>query len=209
MFERFDESARRTLFFARYEASEFGSMAIETEHMLMGLIREARGIVAGVLTPDVRAAMQNDIRRRVQTREKIATSVEIPFSAETKRALQYASEEADGLKHSHIGNEHLLLGLMRESDTVAGSVLQAQGFTLPEVRASMMRLAGEPASPGETVRDEVPRATDEEVHQRIEHIKVLVEDLADEEQTSANRQFQIRQIVAALDDLARRLRTKN
>jgi ATP-dependent Clp protease ATP-binding subunit ClpC len=196
MFERFDESARRTLFFSRYEASEFGSMSIETEHMLMGLIREARGVVAAVLTPEIRAAMKNDIRRRVQSREKIATSVEIPFSDETKRALQYASDEADGLKHTHIGSEHLLLGLMREPDTVAGSVLHAQGFHLPQTRAEMLRLATEPPSPQDIERDLV--------HERIEHIKLLVESLGDEEQTTANRQFQIGQIVAALDELARR-----
>jgi ATP-dependent Clp protease ATP-binding subunit ClpC len=196
MFERFNESARRTLFFSRYEASEFGSMSIETEHMLMGIIREAKGVVADVLTPDRMASIRHEIRRRVKARDKIATSVEIPFSDETKRVLQYAAEEADRLQHAHIGSEHLLLGLMREDDTLAGSVLQAQGFSLPGAREAMVRLGNEPRSTAAAARDDV--------HDRIEHIKMLVQDLADGDQTPVNREFQIRMVLEALDELARR-----
>jgi ATP-dependent Clp protease ATP-binding subunit ClpC len=195
MFERFNESARRTLFFSRYEASEFGSLSIGTEHMLMGIIREARGVVADILTPDGMASIRHEIRRRVKARDKVATSVEIPFSEETKRALQYATEEADRLLHAYIGSEHLLLGLMREDTTLAGSVLRDRGFRLPTVREGIVSLL-EKAPVGATERDEI--------HERIEHIKLLVQDLGDEEQTSANREFQIRQIVSALEDLARR-----
>jgi ATP-dependent Clp protease ATP-binding subunit ClpC len=193
MFERFTESARRALFFARYEASEFGSMSIETEHMLMGLIREASGVVASLLTPEVTAAMKNDVRRRVAAREKVATSVEIPFSEETKRVLQYAADEADGLKHAYIGSEHLLLGLLREDGTIAGSILKDQGFRLPQVRADLMRLLSEPSAVEDVVRDDVK--------QRIEQIKMMVELLGDYGPGIADRQFHVRQISAALDDL--------
>ena len=108
MFERYTESARRSLFFARYEASQFGSASIETEHMLLGLLRE------GGLTPVLASVPVERIRRevesRVAVREKLPTSMEIPFSEGTKRALGFGAEEADRLLHAHIGSEHLLLG---------------------------------------------------------------------------------------------------
>ena len=60
-------------------------------------------------------------------REKVSTSVEIPFSAETKRVLQFAAEEADRLLHNYIGTEHLLLGILREERSVAASILMEKG----------------------------------------------------------------------------------
>ena len=101
MFERYTEEARRALFFARYEASQLGSISIETEHLLLGLIREGRGIISRIfarshLSP---ANISEDINARSVFKEKVATSVEISFSAETKRVLQCAAEESDRLMH--------------------------------------------------------------------------------------------------------------
>jgi len=48
MFERYDEAARRALFFARYEASQLGSISIEPEHILLGLLRENKSVVSGI-----------------------------------------------------------------------------------------------------------------------------------------------------------------
>jgi ATP-dependent Clp protease ATP-binding subunit ClpC len=113
MFERYTESARRTLFFARYETSMTGGTAIETEHLLLGLLREHKGISARLLSR-VPQGVEN-IRRKLEQRLKsnasarVATSVEIPFSEQSKQALQYATEEADRLRHTYIGTEHLLL----------------------------------------------------------------------------------------------------
>ena len=85
-----------------------------------------------------------DIRKeleRERTGKKISTSVEIPFSAETKRVLEYASEEADGLEHRHIGPEHLLLGLMREASSRAAIALARHGMELEGVRQQIRDLA--------------------------------------------------------------------
>ena len=60
-------------------------------------------------------------------REKIATSVDLPFSNESKRVLAYAAEEAERLGHKHIGTEHLLLGLLREEKCLAAQILQERG----------------------------------------------------------------------------------
>ena len=102
MFERYTERARRVLFFARYEASQLGSMSIETEHLLLGLIREGKGLTSRIFARS-HLSLENirkEIEGRTVFREKVSTSVEIPFSAETKRVLQFAAEEADRLLHN-------------------------------------------------------------------------------------------------------------
>src|SRR5215510_13662813 len=99
MFERYTERARRVLFFARYESSQAGSISIEPEHLLLGLLREHRG-VAWAFLQSLPVGLHVQIAERITGGEKIPTSVEIPFSAACKRALQTASEEADRLKHA-------------------------------------------------------------------------------------------------------------
>ena len=140
MFERYTESARRALFFARYEASQFGSISIETEHLLLGLVRQ--GAVVKALLPVPLERLRREVEGRVVFKEKVSTSVEMPFSAETKRVLQFAAEEADALRHAHIGSEHLLLGLLREDHSGAASVLVAQGIRLGDVRREVEKLRG-------------------------------------------------------------------
>ena len=141
MFERFTEQARRTLFFARYEASQFGSLSIETEHLLLGLVRADNRFVRDTLL-NLQIDPQ-EVRRQIETRsvsrEKVSTSVEMPFSGEIKRILQYATEEAERLLHKHIGPEHLLLGILREEQSVAGAILVARGMRLGSVREQIAK----------------------------------------------------------------------
>src|SRR5437867_530710 len=145
MFERYTERARRVLFFARYEASQLGSISIETEHLLLGLIREGKGLTSRIFARS-HLSLEN-IRKgtegRTVFREKVATSVEIPFSAETKRVLQFAAEEADRLLHNYIGTEHLLLGILREERSVAASILMEKGMRLNTVREDIVQLLNE------------------------------------------------------------------
>ena len=115
MFERYTEKARRVIFFARYEASQFGSPCIETEHLLLGLLREDKALANRFLRS---SASVESIRKQIEAhttlREKVSTSVDLPLSHECKRVLAYGAEEAERLNHKHIGTEHLLLGLLRE-----------------------------------------------------------------------------------------------
>ncbi len=145
MFERYTERARRVLFFARYEASQLGSISIETEHLLLGLIREGKGLTSRIFQRSHLSleSIRKDIEGRTVFREKVSTSVEIPFSAETKRVLQYAAEEAERLLHNYIGTEHLLLGLLREERSVAASILIDKGMRLHGVREDIMLLLNE------------------------------------------------------------------
>ena len=145
MFERYTERARRVLFFARYEASQLGSISIETEHLLLGLIREGKGLTSRIFARSHLSleSIRKDIEGRTVFREKVSTSVEIPFSAETKRVLQYAAEEADRLLHNYIGTEHLLLGILREERSVAATILMEKGMRLHQVREDIVQLLNE------------------------------------------------------------------
>ena len=145
MFERYTERARRVLFFARYEASQLGSISIETEHLLLGLIREGKGLTSRLFARSHLSleSIRKEIEGRTVFREKVSTSVEIPFSTETKRVLQHAAEEADRLLHNYIGTEHLLLGILREERSVAASILFEKGMRLTGVREDIVQLLNE------------------------------------------------------------------
>jgi ATP-dependent Clp protease ATP-binding subunit ClpC len=140
MFERYTEKARRVIFFARYEASQFGSRFIETEHLLLGLLREDKALTNWFLRS--RASVES-IRKQVEShtivREKISTSVDLPLSDESKRVLAYAAEEADRLSNKHIGTEHLLLGLLGEEKCFATQILTQRGLRLSLVREELAR----------------------------------------------------------------------
>jgi len=113
MFERYTEKARRAIFFARYEASQFGKNYIESEHLLLGLLREDRGLIALLRIPS-----EEGIRKKIEDRlgvnaEKPATTVDLPLNPECRRALSYAAEDAEKLGHQNIDTKHLVLGLLR------------------------------------------------------------------------------------------------
>jgi ATP-dependent Clp protease ATP-binding subunit ClpC len=136
MFERYTELALRTLFFARYEATQLGGTSIGPEHVLLGLLRESGAIVGPILVDaDISyQGVRKQIDELTQGRPKLPTSVDIPLSAETERIFSYAAEEADGLAHPHIGTEHLLLGLLRERGTLAERRLAEKGLSVDLVR---------------------------------------------------------------------------
>jgi hypothetical protein len=133
VFERYTEKARRVIFFARYEASHYGSPYIETEHLLLGLLREDRE-VARLLPPGSPESIRKQIDAKTEARPGTSTSVDLPLSNESKRVLAYAAEEAERLAHKHIGTEHLLLGLLREKKSFAADMLAERGVVLERLR---------------------------------------------------------------------------
>ncbi len=133
MFERYTEKARRVIFFARYEASRYGSPYIETEHLLLGLLRENRDVL-GALPPDSEESIRKQIDAHTTVRQSVSTSVDLPLSNEGKRVLAYSAEEAERLDHRHIGSEHLLLGLLREQNSFAAAILRERGLRLDQLR---------------------------------------------------------------------------
>lgn len=147
MFERYTEKARRVIFFARYEASQFGSPYIETEHLLLGLLREDKALTHRFLSGQAEVeSIRQQIEAATTVREKVSTSVDLPLSNEGKRVLAYAAEEAERLAHQHIGTEHLLLGLLREENSFAARLLSERGLSLSAVREQLQPAMDESAS---------------------------------------------------------------
>ena len=151
-FEKFSERARRALTFAQEEAQRFNHNYIGTEHILLGLVREDEGVAAKVLTSlgvdlnKVRSAVEFIIGRG----EK-ASSAEIGLTPRAKKVIEFAVDEARRLNHNHVGTEHLLLGLLREGEGVAGGVLESLGVNLERARAETTRIlnqSGVQAQPG-------------------------------------------------------------
>ena len=145
MFERYTEKARRVVFFARYEALQYGSHYISPEHILLGLMREDKTVSArffpfrNSLTVE---AVRREVEERIILRERIPQSAELHLAPETKRILAFANEESRQLQNRHIGPEHLLLGLVREDRSIAAEILYQFGLRLQDVREEVARQNG-------------------------------------------------------------------
>jgi ATP-dependent Clp protease ATP-binding subunit ClpA len=141
MFERYTEKARRVIFFARYEASEFGDPLIEPKFLLLGLLRESPQVVTRWLDKqtDWPAAFRTEIAQSLEVKPHLPTSVDLPLSDDAKRVLAYAAEEAQRLGHQHIGTEHLFLGLLREPESYVGKMLHNFGVNIHIVRETLAK----------------------------------------------------------------------
>jgi ATP-dependent Clp protease ATP-binding subunit ClpC len=143
VFEKFNEKARRALFFARYEASKLGSRVIESEHILLGILREGEETVTElfrrfhVKTDDVRREIEGE---RVFV-ERISSTAELPLSEEAKKILAYAAHEAESMLHPTVGSEHLLVGVLRVEGCAAMRVLVQHGFDVYSLREEVVALA--------------------------------------------------------------------
>ena len=145
MFERYTEKARRVVFFARYEALQYGSETIAPEHILLGLMREDKTVSArffpfrNTISVD---KVRRDVEERIAVRERMPQSTELHLSPETKRILIYANEESRKLKTRHIGPEHLLLGLIRQENSIAAEILFSYGLRIQDIREEIARQNG-------------------------------------------------------------------
>ncbi len=147
MFERYTEKARRVIFFARYEACQYGLQEIDTEHLLLGLLRENKALHRWLLQ-----ATPETIRRRIddlsRSRPTLPTNVDLPLSSAAKRVLKHAADEAERLAHRHIGTEHLFLGLLDEEDCFAASLLREGGADAASIRLQLATEAEKHSMPG-------------------------------------------------------------
>jgi ATP-dependent Clp protease ATP-binding subunit ClpC len=137
MFERYHESARRAIFFARYEASQFGSSYIETEHLLLGLIREDKTLRYTLLAPEDAGSIRSAIESHSKNQKRVSTSVDLPLSSECKKILHNAAKQADQLSE-YIGPEHLLLGLLSQK-SFAAELLTQHGVTAEKVLQTLKK----------------------------------------------------------------------
>lgn len=136
VFERYTEKARKVIFFSRYEASQFGSRHIETEHLLLGLLREdaTLRIRLGEVSSDELGSVRKQVESQTAVGKKISTSVDVPLSLQLKRVLAYASDEAASLQHPVIDSGHLVLGLLRTSECLGAALLQQRGINYEDYR---------------------------------------------------------------------------
>jgi ATP-dependent Clp protease ATP-binding subunit ClpC len=153
MFEKYTETARKAVFVARYQASQFGSDYIEPAHLLLGILHADAPLALRLLkSPEKIESIREQIEKQSPHREKTLTSVDLPLSHECKRALAYAVEESGRHNHPNIAPEHLILGLLREEKSLASKIMAAHGLTAAQLTQEMIRLsapgipANEPAN---------------------------------------------------------------
>jgi len=143
-FEKFSERARRVLTLAQEEAQQLNHSYIDTEHILLGLVREDEGVAAKVLTN--LGVDSNKVRSAVEFvigRGEKPSAGETGLTPKAKRVIELAIDEARHLGHNYIGTEHLLLGLLREGEGVAAAILDSLGITIERVRAETVRVLSE------------------------------------------------------------------
>jgi ATP-dependent Clp protease ATP-binding subunit ClpC len=151
MFDRFTDRARKVMGLAKNEAQRLNHEYIGTEHILLGLVHEGSGVAANVLRN-----MGVDLKKIRQELEKVvkgsATLVsmgQLPFTPRAKKVLELSLEEASQLGHNYIGTEHLLLGLIKESEGIAARVLMNLGVKLDDVREEVLEFLGAEVGPEE------------------------------------------------------------
>jgi hypothetical protein len=147
MFERYTEKARRVIFFARYEASHHGSPEIDTEDLLLGLLRESKSLHRWLPKTDL-AAIRQRVHEHSAKGPWIATNVDLPLGKVAKRVLRHAADEADRLSHKHIGTEHLFLGLLDEEDCFAAKLLREGGADAASIRVQLAESSEKQSMPG-------------------------------------------------------------
>ncbi|MBV6457515.1 MAG: Negative regulator of genetic competence ClpC/MecB [Fimbriimonadaceae bacterium] len=141
MWQRFTERARKVVFYAQEEAQKFGEGYVSTEHLLLGLVREADSVAArvlerlGVSLSKVRAEVEKQLPRG-----DARPSQDMTLTPRAKRVIDLAYDEARNLNNNYIGTEHLLLGLIREGDGLAGRVLAKLGVEMDRARREVMAL---------------------------------------------------------------------
>ncbi len=145
MFERFTDRARRVLVLAQGEAELLGHGFIGTEHILLGLVAERDGVAATALRHlDIGLdAVRDEVEALVTVSGPTVGSP--PFTARAKKVLELALREALQLGHNYIGTEHLLLGIIRDGEGVAATVLGRLGAEPVQVRAEVLELLGDSA----------------------------------------------------------------
>jgi ATP-dependent Clp protease ATP-binding subunit ClpC len=145
MFEKYNEKARRALFFARYEASKLGSRVIESEHILLGVLREGEEIIKEIFSRF--NVKPEQIRREVEGDrlfvDRISSSAELPLSEESKKILAYAAHEAESMLHQYVGTEHLLIGILRVEASTAARILTSKGLNVYGVREETISILKE------------------------------------------------------------------
>jgi ATP-dependent Clp protease ATP-binding subunit ClpA len=180
MWQRFTERSRRVVFFAQEEAGRLGEYYVSTEHLLLGLVRENDCVAARVLDRMgvSLSRIRSEIERQV-TRGDGRLGQDMQLTPRAKRVIDLAYDEARQLSNNYIGTEHLLLGLIREGEGLAGRVLIKLGVELDRTREEVRALQD---SNGGIKRDEAKAAPAKHLNDELFH--TVYEKLSPEDQAA-------------------------
>jgi ATP-dependent Clp protease ATP-binding subunit ClpA len=146
-FDRFNDRAKRVLALSQDEAIRFNHSYIGPEHLLLGLVREGEGVAGRVLDSlHVKlSAVRTKVEEQIGRGDSTTSPSEIVLSPVVRKIIDDAIEESRNLGHSHVATEHLLLGLIRESDGVAAKILSELGMKLDDIRQRVMLRLDDPS----------------------------------------------------------------
>jgi ATP-dependent Clp protease ATP-binding subunit ClpC len=141
-YEGNSDAAERVMQLANQEAQRFNHEYVGTEHVLLGLIREDRCAAADVLQNLAidRRKIRLEVEKLVQCGPDVIMMGKRPQTPRARSAIEYSKEEACKLNHDYIGTEHILLGLLREQEGVAGVLLMNLGLTVENTRKEVIRV---------------------------------------------------------------------
>jgi ATP-dependent Clp protease ATP-binding subunit ClpC len=178
VFERYTQRARITIVWARYIAIQVGSQEIETEHLLLGLLRSDNVLAKRFLgSPWAAETVWKKIEQNKGKRVRVPGTKEIPLTIESKRVLGSALEEADFFSNRQIGTEHFLLGLLREEKCLAAKILSELGVRFTSTRNELSRSSHDDSKTEEFARERDPLPQDVvELQSRVMAIRVRVKD---------------------------------
>jgi ATP-dependent Clp protease ATP-binding subunit ClpC len=152
--------AKQVLALARKEADRFNHSYVGTEHLLLGLIKLGQGVAVNVLE---RMGLDLD-RVRMEVERFVGSHPEtnmignIPYTPRVKKVLALAGKEAKALNHSHVGTEHILLGLLREGEGIAARVLKSLGVDPARTRNEILKELDPNSAPSESEAESHMRA---------------------------------------------------
>jgi len=141
MFDKFTNRAKQVIKLAKKEAQRMNHNYLGTEHLILGLLKLGQGIAVNVLkNMDVDyERVREEVEKLVGFGPEIQLYGEPALTGKVKKVIEYANEEAMMLNHNYVGTEHLLLGLMRQSDGVAVQVLENLKADIKDVRKEILR----------------------------------------------------------------------
>jgi ATP-dependent Clp protease ATP-binding subunit ClpC len=146
MFEKFTERGRKIIIYAKEEAERKNNDYLGTEHLLLAILREGDSIPITILKKMGLSIdeIRFEVERNLPVGSNLLTFGDIPFTPRAKKVLELSIEEARLLGHNYIGSEHLLLGLIREDEGIAGRILRNLGANLLGARQLTINLAIKP-----------------------------------------------------------------
>lgn len=149
MWQRFTERAKKVIFTAQEEAGRLGENYVSTEHMLLGLLRESDHVAARILLGMNLSldTIKMEVERQVERGTGFLPQRDMQMTPRCKRVIDLAYDEARTLGNNYIGTEHLLLGLVREAEGLAGRILDKLGVELEKVRLAVRNLQDQESPP--------------------------------------------------------------